>query len=146
MLNQSKNDLTNRGRVGTGGGGSYGLIDLFFGERLPGLLYCLSSRSLHLPQAKDNLRDLSHGNTERERERETGNKDAVTLHMLDSLQGADWPSGIPGESLVGRRGWDGPKYRHTSITNRPTLLHRRHLQLFSLLLRTRIISSINYKT
>ena len=81
MLNQSKNDLTNRGRVGTGGGGSYGLIDLFFGERLPGLLYCLSSRSLHLPQAKDNLRDLSHGNTERERERDWKQRCRHTSHV-----------------------------------------------------------------
>src|SRR4029434_1121328 len=54
--------------------------------------------------------------------------------------GADWPSGIPGESPVGRRGWDGPKYRPTSITNRPSNLHRRHLQLFAILLRTRLIS------
>src|SRR4029434_9959247 len=33
--------------------------------------------------------------------------------------GADWPSGIPGESPVGRRGWDGPKYRPTPLTKRP---------------------------
>src|SRR4029434_1457136 len=33
--------------------------------------------------------------------------------------GADWPSGRPGGSPVGRRGWDGPKYRPTPLTKRP---------------------------
>ena len=32
-------------------------------------------------------------------------------------------SGIPGEAPVGRRGWAGPKYQPTSITNRPSLWH-----------------------
>ena len=44
-------------------------------------------------------------------------------HHIQYVQwsGADWPSGIPGESLVGRRGWDGPKYQPTAITNWPSL-------------------------
>src|SRR4029434_4114499 len=32
-------------------------------------------------------------------------------HQVVLDAGADWPSGIPGESPVGRQGWDGPKYR-----------------------------------
>src|SRR4029434_8302666 len=60
--------------------------------------------------------------------------------------GADWPSGIPGESPVGRRGWDGPKYRPTSITNRPSLFHPQLYQLFSILHRTRIISSTTFRS
>ena len=27
------------------------------------------------------------------------------------MAGADWPSGIPGKSRVGRRGWAGPIIR-----------------------------------
>ena len=49
----------------------------------------------------------------------------LQVHVIYVYSGADWPSGIPGESPVGRRGWEGPKRRPTPISSRPTPISSR---------------------
>src|SRR4029434_3380732 len=70
-------------------------------------------------QAHKEKQGNTHTHTQACTEEHTHINTHTQRHNVCTHTGADWPSGIPGESPVGRRGWDGPKYRPTPITNRP---------------------------